>query len=111
MVGDAEEPAKSVSFPSRHHWRNGLYILGFDLFADRVTVRLFTSRPVQTAELLERLEPYDDVGTRFTPIHPGCEVIDGKGAISFTPLPPSGLSRLGLRDSTGGAGIHPYWRD
>lgn len=103
--------SESVSFGSRHHWANGVYILGWDLFPDHITLRIFTSRSVSTKELVARLAPFDDVDTTFVPLPPLVEHVDGKGFIEYVPAPPHGLSRLGLRDTRGGAAIFPLRRD
>jgi hypothetical protein len=39
------DPIQSVSLSSRHHWANGLYLLGLDLYPDRLRLRVFTSSP------------------------------------------------------------------
>jgi hypothetical protein len=111
MAEDKDAPIETVTYASRHHWPNGVYILGWDVFADRLVLRLFTSRPVKSRELLGRLKPFDSVGTNFMASPPDSEFIDGRGIIEFRPAPPDRLSRLGLRDALGGNALMPYWRD
>jgi hypothetical protein len=95
------DPIESVSWSSRHHWANGLYLLGLDLYPDRLTLRVFTSRPVSTAELVERLTLNDAANTPFETRAPDGEYLDGRGAIEFKPAPPDGFARLTLRDGRG----------
>jgi hypothetical protein len=95
------DPIQTVSCSSRHHWANGLYLLGLDLYPDRLTLRVFTSRPVPTAELVERLTLNDAAGTPFVTRAPKAEYLDGRGVIEFEPAPPDGLARLTLRDARG----------
>lgn len=97
------DPIHSVSWGSRHHWANGLYLLGLDLYPDRLTLRVFTSRPVLTAELAERLTLSDAAKTRFVTRAPEGDYLDGRGAIEFEPAPPEGLTWLTLRDARGSA--------
>ena len=95
------DPIQSVSWGSRHHWANGLYLLGLDLYPDRLTLRVFTSRPVSTAELVERLTLNDAANTPFVTRVPEGEYLDGRGVIEFEPAPPDGLARLTLHDARG----------
>jgi hypothetical protein len=95
------DPIQSVSWSSRHHWANGLYLLGLDLYPDRLTLRVFTSRPVSTAELVERLTLNDAADTPFVMRAPEEEFLDGRGVVEFEPAPPDGLARLTLRDARG----------
>jgi hypothetical protein len=103
-------PIESVSWSSRHHWANGLYLLGLDLYSDRLALRVFTSRPVSTVELLERLTLNDAAGTQFVTRAPEGEYLDGRGVIEFEPAPPDGLTQLTLRDARGSA-LHSYSAD
>jgi hypothetical protein len=95
------DPIESVSWSSRHHWANGLYLLGLDLYPDRLALRVFTSRPVATGELVERLTLNDAADTPFEMRAPEGEFLDGQGVIEFEPAPPDGLTRLTLRDARG----------
>jgi hypothetical protein len=104
------EPIQSVSLNSRHHWPNGLYLLGLDLYPDRLSLRVFTSRPVSTAELVERLTLYDAADTPFAMRAPEGEFLDGRGVIEFEPAPPDGLARLSLRDAHGRS-LHSFDSD
>jgi hypothetical protein len=104
------DPIESVSWSSRHHWANGLYLLGLDLYPDRLTLRVFTSRPVSTAELVERLTLNDAANTPFVMRAPEEKLLDGRGVIEFEPAPPDGLTRLTLRDA-GGSSLHSFSSD
>jgi hypothetical protein len=104
------EPIESVILNSRHHWPNGFYLLGLDLYPDRLTLRVFTSRPVSTAELVERLTLNDPADTPFVMRAPEEEFLDGRGVIEFEPAPPEGLARLTLRDARGRS-LHSYSLD
>lgn len=104
-------PIESVSLESRHHWANGVYLLGLDLYADRLTLRIFTSRPVSTAELVERLTLNDAANTQFVTRALEGECLDGRGAIEFEPAPPEGLARLTLRDARGGSSLFSFSAD
>jgi hypothetical protein len=97
------DPIESVSSSSRHHWANGLYLLGLDLYPDRLALRVFTSRRVSTVELMERLTLSDTMGSSFTMRTPEEEYLDGRGVLDFEPAPPSGLVGLTLRDASGSA--------
>jgi hypothetical protein len=97
----SKDPIESVSWSSRHHWANGLYLLGLDLYPDRLALRVFTSRPVSTTELLERLKLNDPMGTPFVTRALAGEYLDGRGVIDFEPAPPHGLVGLALRDTRG----------
>jgi hypothetical protein len=85
VTQDRGELTESVNFASRHHWANGVYILGWNLYSDRVVLRLFTSRRVSTEELVERLAPFDAAGTEFVAIPQGRTTSTGKV--------PSGITR------------------
>jgi len=99
----SNDPIESVSFSSRDHWPNGVYLLGLDLYPDRLALRVFTSRPVPTAELIGRLTLEDAIGTRFAMRVIEEESLDGKGVIEFEPAPPNRLVGLALRDAAGRA--------
>jgi hypothetical protein len=110
-VGEDDEPIESYTFAGRGHWPGGLYLLGWDLYADRVALRFFVSRPVNAAELVDRLQPWDTSGTIFAAAPPQVEVFDGKGVIDYSPAPPDGLARLGLDLKQGGRRLSPYWKE
>jgi hypothetical protein len=109
-MGHRGEPIESVNFSSRDHWANGLYLLGLDLYPDRLALRVFTSRPVSTVELQERLTLNDGADTRFVTLVPEGEYLDGRGVIEFEPAPPGGLHPLTLRDARGGS-LHSFSAD
>jgi hypothetical protein len=98
-----DNPLESVNWSSRHHWANGLYLLGLDLYPDRLALRVFTSRPVSTVELTERLTFSDAMGTPFAMRAPGEEYLDGRGVLDFEPAPPNGIVGLTLGDARGSA--------
>jgi hypothetical protein len=100
-VNAASEPIEVWRPRWRRPWPGGLYVLAIELYADRVTFRVFTSRPIEAAELLDRLHPFDRVGTEFAPLPAAEEVIDGRGVIEYAPAPVDGLKWLGLEDKAG----------
>jgi hypothetical protein len=108
-VGEISEPIAVTRFRWRHRWPGGLYIVAMELYEDRLAVRVFTSRPIATAELLDRLHPFDMARTAFIALPPTAEVIDGNGVLEYKPAPPEGLSRLGLDDKLGHR-LSPYWK-
>jgi hypothetical protein len=108
-VGEISEPIAVTRFRWRHRWPGGLYIVAMELYEDRLAVRVFTSRPIATAELLDRLHPFDMARTAFFALPPTAEVIDGNGVLEYKPAPPEGLSRLGLDDKLGHR-LSPYWK-
>jgi hypothetical protein len=82
--------------------RNGLFLRGVALFADRVAFEVFASRPLGQEDLAT-LSLTDNFGTTYkmVPLRDG---IDGKASIVFEPAVPTGWTRLDLCEP--GWGLH-----
>ena len=81
-------PVQTIPMASRH--LHGLFLAGIELHAEKVAIRIFTSRPTQLSDLKARLRLLDDRGTDYVMQTDAPAVIDGKAIIEFTPgLPPT----------------------
>ena len=83
--------------------RNGLFLEEVALYDDRISFRVFTSRPFRADEFAA-LRLTDDVGTDYAMVPRVEDVSDGRTAIEFRPPPPAHSSRLHLGEP--GWGLH-----
>ena len=83
--------------------RNGLFLEEVALYDDRISFRVFTSRPFRADELAS-LRLTDDVGTDYAVLPRTEDVSDGHTAIEFRPPPPAHWSSLHLSEP--GWGLH-----
>jgi hypothetical protein len=80
-----------------------LFLEEVALYDDRISFRVFTSRPFRADEFAT-LHLTDDVGTEYAMVPRVEDVSDGHTAIEFTPAPPLHWSRLHLGEP--GWGFH-----
>jgi len=100
----ADDPAPpNLVVPAQGKLRNGLSLEEVAVYDDRVSFRVFTSRPFRASEFAA-LRLTDDVGTDYQMVPRAEEVCEGHTAIEFKPPPPVGWSRLELGEP--GWGFH-----
>jgi hypothetical protein len=100
----AEDAAGLVTvFAAQGKLRNGLFLEEVALYDDRVSFRVFTSRPFGADEFAAR-RLADDVGTDYVMVPRAEEVSDGHSTIEFKPTVPTRWSRLQL--GAPGWGLH-----
>jgi hypothetical protein len=83
--------------------RNGLYLRGVALYADRISFEVFASRSLAWEDL-RTLQLHDDAGTEYQLVEPEGGVIDGRAEIEFRPAVPARWASLDLGQP--GWGLH-----
>jgi hypothetical protein len=104
-VGQDDEPLDVIELGGRHPWPGGLYLLAIELHREGVVLRLYTSRPTPSAELVRRLRLLDKTPTTFVCDPPETEIVDGRGVLFFRPAPESGLKGIRVDDTNGGRAL------
>ena len=94
---------QASSFPAQGKLRNGLFLEEVAVYDDRVSFRVFTSRPFRASEFAA-LRLTDDVGTDYAMVPRAEEVSEGHTVIEFKPPPPVRWSRLQFGEP--GWGLH-----
>jgi hypothetical protein len=101
---DAEDPAApALVIAARGKLRNGLFLEEVALCHDRISFRVFTSRPFRADEFAA-LRLTDDIGTSYTMVPRAVDVSDGHTTIEFEPPVPTRWSRLDFGEP--GWGLH-----
>ena len=98
---DPRPPACVIRAPGK--LRNGLFLDEVAFYDDRISFRVFASRPFRADEFAA-LRLTDDVGTDYAMVPRLDDVSDGHTAVEFRPAPPIHWSRLHLAQP--GRGFH-----
>lgn len=81
----------------------GLFIHQVERAADRLILRVYTSRAITSQDLRQRLRPRDSFGTEYEVAMIDPDPVDGNGVVEFTPAPPADVVWLQLEDQPGRA--------
>jgi hypothetical protein len=105
------EPVKVIPSGRGSRFPHGLFVVAIELYADRVALRIFLSRPRPVSTLQERLTLSDSTGTKYV-MQAGDSEIDGKGTIEFRPAVPREATWLKLEEpGTGLVVLRPWEED
>jgi hypothetical protein len=96
-----EEPEEIIGGGGK--LRNRLYLRRVCIYADRVSIEVYTSRSFAPSDFAD-LTLGDDLGTNYEMQGLPPEGLEGKGKIEFKPSPPTGWKRLHLGEP--GWGLH-----
>ena len=87
--------------------RNGIYLRAINLYEDRISFEVYTSRPFGADELA-KVTLTDDAGTEYEMVSPvEGDVIDGRASIVSNPALRGGVN---FHLSEPGWGLHSYSR-
>jgi hypothetical protein len=75
--------------------RNGIFLRGVALYADRVAFDVFASRAFDADDLAD-IRLTDDLDTTYKMVPLAAEALDGRGRIEFLPAVPLEWSQLRL---------------
>ena len=92
-MSTASEPVRVIA--GSRKLRNGLYLRGVALYADRISFEVFASRPL-VWEDLRTLQLADDTGTEYQLVEPEEGAIEGRAEIEFRPGAPARWASLNL---------------
>jgi hypothetical protein len=92
-MSTASEPVQVLEGSGK--LRNGLYLRGVALYADRISFEVFASRSFAWEDL-RTLQLADDVGTTYRLVEPEGGAIEGRGEIEFRPGAPGRWASLHL---------------